>query len=237
MTQSPPRASTESPPRLASVAAPKQARSEETLRRLLDAAEAIIAEKGLADASIPEIVRRGRSSVGGFYARFRDKNGLLRALEERFFVELDGRLEALADPSRWSRAPLPAIVAACAGELVAVVSARHHLIAAFAQRGLADPDFHRDALRFRRKVSQRLSSLLLSRRGVFRHPEPELAIDLGVQSAMALMLHHVLYGETRAAGRALSRKDLVREITRAFLAYLGVPGALDFDPAGAPAGR
>lgn len=223
--------------RLRSVAAPKQARSEETLRRLLDAAEALIAEKGLADASIPEIVRRGRSSVGGFYARFRDKNALLRALEERFFVELDGRLEALAQPERWSRAPLPVIVAACADELVTVVRTRHHLIAAFLHRGLHDPDFRRDALRFRRKVSERLGSLLLPRRSALRHPEPEIAIDLGVQSAMALMLQHVLYGETRAVGRALPRAELVREITRAFLAYLGVQDALDFDPAAPMPGR
>jgi AcrR family transcriptional regulator len=48
------------------VARPKQARSEETLQRLLEAAEALIEEKGLADASIPEIVRRAGSSVGGF---------------------------------------------------------------------------------------------------------------------------------------------------------------------------
>ena len=72
-------------PRLETVARPKQARAERTLHRLLDAAEGLIEERGLGDVSIPEIVRRARSSVGGFYARFRDKNELLRALEERFF--------------------------------------------------------------------------------------------------------------------------------------------------------
>ena len=222
---------------LSGVAEPRQARSQQTLQRLLDAAEALIAEKGLADASIPEIVRRGRSSVGGFYARFRDKNALLRALEERFFAELDGRLEALAAPERWRLATLPVLVADCAEELVSVVSSRHHLLAAFVQRGLHDSDFRRDALRFRRRVSERLGGLLLLRRDALRHPQPELAIDLGVQSAMALMLQHVLYGETRAAGRTLSHADLVREITRSFLAYLGVPGALAFDPAAGAAGR
>lgn len=220
---------------LESVLRPKQARSEETLRRLLDAAEALIVEKGLADASIPEIVRRAGSSVGGFYARFRDKNGLLRALEERFFVELDGRLEAISDPARWSAAPITAIVGACADELVSVVSARRNLITTFLYRGVQDPEFRRDALRFRQKVATRLGALLLPRRAEIRHPAPELAIDLGVQSAMALMLQHVLYGETRVAGRVLPRAELVREVSRAFLAYLGVPDALRFDPAAGPA--
>ncbi|MCC6640013.1 MAG: TetR/AcrR family transcriptional regulator [Deltaproteobacteria bacterium] len=217
--------------RLESVAPPQQARSEETLWRILDAAEELIAEKGLADASIPEIVRRAGSSVGGFYARFRDKNGLLRALEERFFLDLGRRLDALADPARWRRAPVTAIVAACAEEVVTVVRARHHLITAFLYRGIQDPDFRRDALRFRRRVSERVSALLLGRRAEFAHPQPELAIDLGVQAALALMLQDAVYGETRAAGRALGRPALVRELTRSFLAYLGVDGALRFDPA------
>jgi AcrR family transcriptional regulator len=217
-------------PDLESVLAPKQARSHETLRRLLDAAETLIAEKGLADASIPEIVRRAGSSVGGFYARFKDKNALLRALEERFFVELGQRLDALADPARWADAPVAAIVAACADELVSVVRARHHLITAFLYRGIQDEESRRDALRFRRRVSDRLSALLLRRRTEIGHPEPAIAIDLGVQSAFALMLQDAVYGETRAAGRALSRAALARELTRGFLAYLGVRGALGHEP-------
>jgi hypothetical protein len=80
-------------------------------------------------------------------------------------------------------------------------------------------------------VSERLGALLLRRRAELAHPQPEVAIDLGVQSALALMLQDALYGETRAAGRALSRAALVRELTRSFLAYLGVDGALRFDPA------
>jgi AcrR family transcriptional regulator len=69
---------------LRTVSGPKQARSERTLQRLLAAAEALIKEKGHAAVSIPEIARRAGSSVGGFYARFRDKDELLRALRRHF---------------------------------------------------------------------------------------------------------------------------------------------------------
>src|SRR5437867_12848075 len=86
---------------LQTVAGPEQARSQRTLRRLLAAAAVLIEEKGHAAVSIPEIARRARSSVGGFYARFRDKNELLRALEERHFLEVWRRLEVLADERRW----------------------------------------------------------------------------------------------------------------------------------------
>src|SRR6058998_101398 len=105
---------------LQTVAGPKQARSERTLQRLLGAAQALINEKGHAAVSIPEIARRAGSSVGGFYARFRDKSELLRALEERHFIEVWQRLEALADARRWENVSTAQVVEAAVGELVSV---------------------------------------------------------------------------------------------------------------------
>ncbi len=201
--------------------APRQLRSAETRRRLLDAAEALIEEKGLADASIPEIVRRAGSSVGGFYARFQDKNALLRALEERFFDEMRGRVDLLSDPDRWAEAGIPVIARACVQELVSIFREREALIRALELRAAHDPSFIQDGLRFRRRVSERLCALLTTRKAEIRHPEPELAVDLCVQLAFALMHQLVLFGEIRAGSRVLSDGELVEELTRNVLAYLG----------------
>ena len=135
---------------LQTVSGPKQARSERTLQRLLDAAEALIKEKGHAAVSIPEIARRAGSSVGGFYARFRDKNELLRALEERHFIELSQRVEALADARRWQNASTAEIVEAAVAELVSITRERRHMIAAFLVRAIEDPVIREGGLRFRR---------------------------------------------------------------------------------------
>lgn len=207
---------------LETVAGPKQARSERTLYKLLDAAEELISEKGLADASIPEIVRRAGSSVGGFYARFRDKNELLRALEERFYVELERRVEGLVDPDRWRGESTRSIVEAAVAELVATTRERHHMLAAFLYRAVQDPVFREDAIRFRRGVTERFEALLLDRRAEFAHENPALAIDLGIQAAFAFMQQHILVGETRVADRTLSDEELQKELTELLLAYLGV---------------
>ena len=207
---------------LCSVAAPKQRRSERTLRRLLDAGEALIEEKGLADVSVPDIARRAGSSVGGFYARFRDKNELLRALEERFFGELLLRVDLLSQPARWTQAALPEIVRACVALLVGTFRERRALIRAFLFRGLQDPEFIGDALRFRRRVSDRIASLLLGRRDEIAHADPALAIELGVQLAFGLMHQFVVFGEVRAGGRRLSELALVDELTRSLCAHLGI---------------
>ncbi len=208
---------------LETVSGPKQARSERTLYRLLDAAEALIAEQGLAGLSIPEVVRRAGSSVGGFYARFRDKNELLHALEERFFLELQGRLDALADERRWAKAPVADIIAAAVEELVEVTELRRDMIRAFLFRATQDVKIRDEAVRFRSRAAERIGALLLGKAPGFTHPEPILAIDLGVQAAFSLMNQHVLLDGTRAAGRRLSRDELKREIVRMFVGYVGIP--------------
>lgn len=205
---------------LRSVVRPKQARSALTLYRLLDAAETLIEEKGLADASVPEIVRRAGSSVGGFYARFRDKDELLRALEERFFREMAERLEALTRPERWAGACIAEIVPACVAELVGTFRERRALIGAFVSRAARDPEFMEDGLRFRRSVSERVVALLLAHGREIGHPDPELAIDLGVQLAFGIVHQLVIFGEIRVGGRRLPDRELERELTRNLLAYL-----------------
>jgi AcrR family transcriptional regulator len=210
------------PIQLVTVSGPKQARSERTLQRLLDAAEALIKEKGHATVSIPEIARRAGSSVGGFYARFRDKNELLRALEERHFIELSQRVEALADARRWAHAATVDIVDAAVAELVTVTRERRHMIAAFLVRAVEDPVVREGGLRFRRRVEERIGALLLSRRDEMRHPDPALAVDLGIQAAFAIMQQHVLIEETQVGGRPLSDDELRRELATLFLRYIGI---------------
>ena len=210
------------PVMLRSVSGPKQARSERSLYRLLDAAEALITEGGLAALSIPEVVRRAGSSVGGFYARFRDKNELLRALEERFFLQVEERVDALADEQRWVGQPVGAIVRAAVDDLVTITEERRELIRAFLFRATQDVKIRDDAVRFRTRAAAKIGPLLVAKAPEIRHPDPALAIDLGVQFAFALMNQHVLLDVTLAGGRALTREDLEREITRMFVAYVGI---------------
>ena len=79
---------------------PQQARSQRTMNRILDAAADLLEEKAWQDLSIQEIVSAANSSVGSFYARFQDKDGLLQALDDRFFDRLIEQIDAVvADPA------------------------------------------------------------------------------------------------------------------------------------------
>ncbi|MFW6050934.1 MAG: TetR/AcrR family transcriptional regulator [Myxococcota bacterium] len=207
---------------LRSVAAPKQARSEQTQQRLLAAAEGLIADRGLAQVSIADIVRRARSSVGGFYARFRDKDELLLALHERFIAQLDARLEERSRPERWEGASLAEIVRPVIAEIVDVYFEKQKLIAAFTARAFHSPDTARQGLSFRRRLVARFSALALTRRDEIGHPDPERAVSIGLQMLLGLMSQMVMIGELRAGGQPLDQDEITAELTRAFLSYLNV---------------
>jgi AcrR family transcriptional regulator len=207
---------------LRSIAPAKQARSEQTQRRLLRAAEALIAERGLAQVSVADIVRRAGSSVGGFYARFRDKDELLLALHERFIAGLDARLEERTRPEAWHGASLAEIVRPAIAEIVQIYFEKHRLIAAFTARAFHSPVAAKQGLSFRKRLVKRVTALVLTRDSEIGHPEPELAISFGLQMLLGVMSQMVMIGELRAGGRTLTQRDITTQLTEAFLAYLQV---------------
>src|SRR5881398_1851649 len=85
---------------------PQQTRSQETLDRILDAAESVLEEKSFSEATLVEIMERAGVTVGAFYRRFPDKDALLHLLDERFFAELYTRSDAVLDPVRWIGIPV-----------------------------------------------------------------------------------------------------------------------------------
>jgi TetR/AcrR family transcriptional repressor of nem operon len=79
-------------------------RGDETRERILDGAERLILDRGLAGTSIDEILSETGTSKGAFFHHFPSKNHLARALVERyaandvaFLEDYMGRAEAASD--------------------------------------------------------------------------------------------------------------------------------------------
>ena len=194
---------------LRSVAKPKQARSEDSLRRLLDAAESLLGERSVGEVSIADIARRARSSVGGFYARFRDKDELEQRFEE---------VEAQLEPERG----ISGLLRPSIHLLVDIYRTRRGLLVAFASRAADNRRLHQAALAFRHNVIARFTSLLLEFRDDIVHPDPELAAELCVQLAIGFMEQTLSAGRLRAGGEPLPEGRIEEELERALRAYLGV---------------
>jgi AcrR family transcriptional regulator len=200
---------------------PQQARSQETLERLLDAAEHLVGEKGFEDTGVAEVARRAGSSVGAFYARFPDKDALLHALYERYYEQAIATADAALEPTRWEGARIPEILAAVVRFLVSIYREQRGLIRAFVIRNHSDADFQARRDRLSHSVSERLSALLLARRAEIAHENPEKAAAFGLTLVFSTLDSVMLFGELRSGAVRLSDEDLAAELTRAYLAYLG----------------
>lgn len=80
---------------------PKQARSRERVERVLEAASALIAEKGCAGLKIGELAAAADVTAGSIYQYFDNKAGVITALAERH-VEANRQAieQAFAEPPR-----------------------------------------------------------------------------------------------------------------------------------------
>jgi AcrR family transcriptional regulator len=74
---------------------PKQDRSRRTLARIMAGAIQEFASKPPRDVTIKDVVKRSRSSVGSFYARFDGKDDLLDAVDKRLWDDVEERWESL----------------------------------------------------------------------------------------------------------------------------------------------
>jgi AcrR family transcriptional regulator len=71
-------------------------RAEQRVERFLEAAQAIMAEKGTTDFTVQEVVDRSKQSLRSFYQHFDGKHELLLALFEEAMSKSADQLRALA---------------------------------------------------------------------------------------------------------------------------------------------
>ncbi len=204
------------------ISPPRQARSQETLDRLLDAAEALLGEKSFDDVGVAEVAQRAGSSVGSFYARFADKPALLHALQERFVIEGMATADDAFDPARWEGAKAAEIVAAVVAFLVRIHRDRRGLMRALLLVQATRPEIRERANALSRHVLRALTALLLARRREIHHPDPARAVAFGLWQVVASLKHALLDPEEALTLRRVSDRALPAELTRACLAYLGV---------------
>jgi AcrR family transcriptional regulator len=207
-----------------SVRAPRQARSRATLHRFLRAALDLLAERRFEEATVAEIAARARASVGAFYARFPSKESLLAYLEDRLFEEGRANWDAFLAPERWRGRPAADVVEAVVRHIVRKRRAHRGLLRALSlhARSRPGPRFEEHAGALSRHVHGRLRELLLERRSEIAHRDPERAIAFGLLLVDGATREAILFGEAARLPVRLSDAALVRELTTAWLACLGV---------------
>jgi len=229
-----------SPPRKAPVTAQhhgyKQQRSLKTFERLLEAAEALSAERAFADISVQDICDRAELSVGAFYRRFKSKDGLLQVLHERYTERaLDLQARAL-DPRRWENVPLDQIIARVIDEIFETTQRDLGLIRASTRRAQFDEHIaHRDA-QIQGEFLALMTRLLLQRVELIDHPQPRIAAEFCAYEIRAVITYYFLTSPLdEIAGRSLTESQVRRELVASMLRYLRVASPSETAAAPAPA--
>ena len=198
---------------------PRQARSIDTYNRLLDAAEDILLTASFDDTPIASIAERADVTIGAFYARFRNKEALLRRLEERMsedFLALNA--ESAGD---LEHVTFDGMLLSHHRRLISVYRRRRGIARALVLRSHTDAPLRR---RIDKLNAQNLPAFAkaIRKRTRLDHPHPDRAIEFALIAVRSICREVVLFRETWPGAAPFSDDELARELTRQFLNYLGI---------------
>jgi AcrR family transcriptional regulator len=203
--------------------APRQQRSAATYARLLDAAEALLQERSFDAVTLADIARRADVTIGAFYARFADKGALLEALEARLTEEVLEVMRRATDPARWTDVPVEEAMRRFLHDLVLVYRRTRGAGRALVLRSHTDLELRRRLERLNSEGLPRVLSFLLTRGGI-RHPNPKLALRIGLLVVRSTLRETILFGE-KAPGGAVPPAVLADQLAAMFVRYLESPSS------------
>jgi AcrR family transcriptional regulator len=184
---------------------------------MLDAAEQLIRLQGVEGFTVADLVKRAESSIGSFYARFEDKDALVRVVQDRVLTRIETVLEA-STPKAWAGASLEECVSKVVTSLAFGVE-EGPLFHAFLLQSTRDSVMRDRGRRFARKLCELFRAAVTPHRKHIRHADPELAVDFAYAMCMSVLERRLLWGRS-ASPDDLARPELVRELTRTVSAYL-----------------
>ena len=213
---------------------PHQERARRTLKRILDVTEALLEERTFEAISVSEIVRAAGTSVGAFYARFRDKDALLSALYGRYDRWIREHAAELERGQPWDGLDLHGTVTWLVGELVGLFCGRRFLMRAMTLHARLRPEKIDAETRARRERQMAfLRRALLEHRAEINHPDPERAVELAIFMAASLCREWLLFHDApHASTTDADESEVAREVGRQMLGYLRGPAETPALPAG-----
>lgn len=206
---------------------PQQARSRESLSRLLRAAQEVLGQKGLEGATIPVIAKRAGLTPGSVYRRFRDKDALLEAVILRMLERQDEGIRAALTAEKARQIPLTVFADRLVRDMLASYRKQAGMIRAirqFSQARLHTP-FFRKAARLEVRSYNYLVDLFLEHRDEIRHPDPKIAVSFAIMTLISTLMELIVAeGDLKLWKTLLPQGDaaLQAELSRTFLSYLGV---------------
>jgi len=205
--------------------APQQARSRESLRKLLKAAGEVLGQHGVEGATIPRIAAHAGLTPGAIYRRFKDKDALFEAVVLGLLERQEERLRLGIAPAEAGQIPLAVFAEQFIGTMVVSYRSNAALLRAIRRfvQDRAHTPFERKAVRYETRAFEWMMDLFLAHKAEITHHEPRLAVSMGLMMVANTLMETVVLPTDLRPLKAFMPKDdqgLKRELTRAFLSYV-----------------
>jgi len=207
--------------------APQQARSRESMRKLLKAAAEVLGQHGLEGATIPRIAQHAGLTPGTIYRRFPHKEALLETVIIGILERQDERLRMMLTPAMARQIPLAVFTEQLINTMLVSYRANAGLLRAlrkFAQ-GRDRTSFYRKVNKLEMRTYQYIVELFLVHRKEIKHPNPQMAVSFALMMLASTLIELILVDQDMKNWQAVIPRDdpsLKRELLRAFLSYLGI---------------
>ncbi len=202
--------------------APRQLRSLDAMQRIAHAGRQLLAEREFDDVSVADIAAAAGISVGAFYLRFRSKEHLVAFLLGDVSEMLQDQVRRESDSSRWRGASLYEVLSWYLGAAAEAFAAHRGVLrpATMIARQTRDPELLELLTNFNTTAHGRFRTLMLERRHLIAHHDPELALNMVLLWTSAAIREAVLYREPVSKLGPAGRNQLIRELTVGAVAYL-----------------
>jgi AcrR family transcriptional regulator len=203
------------------VRVPRQARSQATLERFVDATRQLLEERSFEDITVADIVSKAERTVGSFYARFEDKYAVLHVLVDRLDDRIKALVRSFCDPVRWEDATVADFVSQSVSLMVLAYRRSNSLYRAALTAAATDERFRARRVETMRYCAEQHKALLIRRSDELTCLDVGRASDLMYELVTAVLDHELLFGRFTTTTPA-SDVELVAEMTQQCLAVLGV---------------
>ena len=199
---------------------PKQARSRDSLQRVLESGAQLFEELGFERLTIQQVSQRAGVSVGAIYARFGNKQNLVREIHLHAMREI-GAMVGVFEPGEWTQLEPDDLVREVVRRESEVFRVYRGLLRASMHLGAVDEVVAARGSEGSRAAARAFKSVLIAELGDrIAHDDSELATDVCFRMVYSTLARQVMYGPTFESDKLIEWDELVRELGNTCACYL-----------------
>jgi AcrR family transcriptional regulator len=206
------------------VRAPKQERSRRSFDKAVDAAIALLVERGSDSFTLIEVAERAGVSTGSIYTRVASKDDLLRFAHAREMARLAQETEATFGAEPPAGESFSGAVARVIRQLAGLLQGHAPVLGAFMNRASQDPAISETGKALHYRTVEYFCSALLTRREDISHPDADHAVDWSCTVVYSVLARWLGLGTEPTASGEGDWDSILADLTEMVTTYLTSSG-------------